>query len=173
MGTSDGRIHRTNDALAGSVSWTEVGGSLPDDRITDIAVDPTDADRVYVTRGAFGASRLYRSTTGGTIWTGVGAGLPNVPANSVAVDPLDPLQVFVATDVGVFASSDGGDTFTVAMNGFPLGSVVTDLEIDDDPHVLTAGTYGRGAWQTLLGGTPVFADGFESGDSSAWSTATP
>ncbi|RLE32820.1 MAG: hypothetical protein DRJ61_08645 [Acidobacteria bacterium] len=173
VGTSDGRIHRTNDALAASVVWTEVGGSLPGDQITDIITDPTNANRVYATRGAFGASRLYRSTVGGTLWAEVGDGLPNVPANSVAVDPLDPQQVFVATDVGVFASSDGGNTFTVAMNGFPLGSVVTDLEIDDDPHILTAGTYGRGAWQTLLGNTPLFTDGFESGDTTAWSFATP
>ena len=98
---------------------------------------------------------------------------PRWPANSVAVDPLSPQNVFVATDVGVFASSNGGTTFTVAMNGFPQGSVVTDLEIDDDPHVLTAGTYGRGAWQTLLGNTPIFADGFESGATTAWSIAVP
>ena len=84
--------------------------------------------------------------------------------------------VFLSCTVGqgLFESLDGGDTFTAAMSGFPLGSVVIDLEIDDDPHVLVAGTYGRGAWQADLDlEPPLFADGFESGDTSAWSATVP
>jgi hypothetical protein len=76
-------------------------------------------------------------------------------------------------DVGVFESFDGGTTFSAAMSGFPLGAVVTDLEIDDEPHVLSAGTYGRGAWQVDLAAGAIFIDGFESGDSTAWSQAAP
>ncbi len=41
------------------------------------------------------------------------------------------------------------------MNGMPLGNVVTDLEIDDSPYVLTAGSYGRGAWQISLISAPL------------------
>ena len=79
--------------------------------------------------------------------------------------------MFVGTDVGVFVSFDQGTTFEPLAVGMPLGAVVTDLEVDDDPHVLTAGTYGRGAWQLELSPPVLFADGFESGDVSAWSTA--
>ena len=94
-------------------------------------------------------------------------------ANSVVIDPADSARIFVGMDVGVFESTDGGDSFTAAMSGFPLGTVVTDLEIDDDPHVLTAGTYGRGAWQVDLDVQMLFTDGFESGDTSAWSLTVP
>ena len=45
--------------------------------------------------------------------------------------------------------------------GLPLGAVVTDLEVDDQPHRLTAGTYGRGAWQLDLDRIELFSDGFE------------
>ena len=65
-------------------------------------------------------------------------------------------------------SIDGGDTVVAAMDGLPLGAVITDLEIDGEPHVLTAGTYGRGAWQAALSPLPLFADGFETGDTSRW-----
>ena len=109
---------------------------------------------MFVTRGAFNLSRLYRSTTGGTTWTAVGAGLPNVPANAVAIDPLEPTRVFVGTDVGVYESMDGGDNFLPFSAGLPLGLVVTDLEVDDAPHVLVAGTYGRGAFRVNLELTP-------------------
>jgi hypothetical protein len=84
----------------------------------------------------------------------VGTGLPNVPANAVAVDPLDGNRIFVGTDVGIYESTNGGDTFLPFSEGMPLGVVVTDLEIAASPHVLLAGTYGRGAFLVNLLATP-------------------
>ncbi len=149
-GSSDGNIYRTDNALDATPTWTNVKGNYPGGNITDIAVDPADTNRVFITRGAFGASRLYYSTTGGTTWTAIGGGLSDVPANAVAIDPVDNDRIFVGTDVGVFESTDGGTTFNSMMLGFPLATVVTDLEISETPHVLTAGTYGRGAWRIDL-----------------------
>ena len=129
--------------------------NYPGGWVSDIAVDPRDPERVYVTRGAFNLSRLYRSTNGGKVWTAVGAGLPNVPANAVAVDPSDPRRVFVGTDIGVYESQDYGANFLPFMEGMPLGTVVTDLEIDDAPYYLLAGTYGRGALRVDLVAVPA------------------
>jgi len=149
-GFDNGRILRTSDAIISSVALTDVTGDYPGGVVSDIAVDPTSQQRVFATRSAFGGNKLYRSTTGGTTWTAAGSGLPDVPANSVAIDPVNRQRVFVATDVGVFVSEDNGDTFVPQMTGLPQGTVVMDLEADDSPHVLTAGTYGRGAWQLPL-----------------------
>ncbi len=154
VGTSSGAIHATVDAAAASVTWTNVTGNYPGGNVSDVAMTPGSRLRVFVTRAAFGGNKLFRSTSGGTTWAAVGAGLPNVPANSVAIDPLNINRVFVGTDVGVYESTDGGDTFVPFSAGLPLGLVVTDLEVDDVPHVLVAGTYGRGAWKVnLTGGT--------------------
>jgi photosystem II stability/assembly factor-like uncharacterized protein len=162
------------DALASSPVWVEVTGDYPGGLVADLAVDPADPKRVYLVRGEFGASQVYRSTSGGVTWKAGGAGVPDAPANAVAVDPADGRRVFVGSDVGVFESLDGGDTFAALMTGLPLGVVVTDLEVTGDPPVLTAGTYGRGAWQAdLMLVDLIFADGFESGDTSAWSASTP
>lgn len=151
-GTQDGRIHRSPDAMAASPIFEEITSNYPGGNVSDVAVDPTNVDRLYVTRAAFGLNKLYRTSNGGTTWDPVGNGLPDVPANSVAIDPLDGNRVFVGNDIGVFLSTNAGDSFLPFMNGMPLGAVVTDLEIDDDPYVLTAGTYGRGAWQFPLSG---------------------
>ncbi|NMO13946.1 PKD domain-containing protein [Pyxidicoccus fallax] len=155
VGTSTGAIHATADAAAATVTWTNVTGNYPGGNVSDVAMTPGNRLRVFVTRAAFGGNKLFRSTTGGTTWAAVGAGLPNVPANSVAIDPVDTNRVFVGTDVGVYESTDGGDSFIPFSAGLPLGLVVMDLEVDDSPHVLVAGTYGRGAWKVnLTSGAP-------------------
>lgn len=153
VGTSAGKIFFSADAGIASPVFSDVTGNYSGGRVSDIAMDPVNAQRVFLTRAGFGAARLYRSTSGGTSWTAVGNGLPNVPANAVAIDPLDANRIFVGTDIGVYQSTDGGDNFTAFSAGLPLGLVVTDLEIDDLPHVLTAGTYSRGAWRLILNGS--------------------
>jgi hypothetical protein len=159
VGTSAGAIARSLDVTALAPRWSKVTGNYPGGWVSDIAVDPLDPNRVYATRGAFNLGRLYRSTTGGITWTAVGTGLPNVPANAVAVDPSDARRVFVGTDIGVYESGDHGETFQPFMEGMPLGTVVTDLEIDDAPYVLVAGTYGRGAMRVDLVPLPSAAAG--------------
>jgi PKD repeat protein len=175
VGTDGGRIYRSADAGVPLPVFDNVTGNYPGGRVSDIAIDPHDAQRVFITREGFNASRLYRSVSGGTTWDAVGAGLPNVPANSVAIDPLNANRIFVATDIGVYESMDGGDTFTAFSTGLPLGLVVVDLEIDDAPHVLTAGTYSRGAWRIVLDGgasnMPPTAD-FDVGVSDLVATFT-
>ncbi len=153
IGTRNGKIWASPDAGIPSPVFIDVTGDYPGGRVSDVAMDPADPRIVFVTRGDFGASRLYRSTTGGGTWAAVGAGLPNVPANSVAIDPLDSTRIFVATDVGIYESTDSGDNFVAFSAGLPLGIVVSDLEIDDYPHVLTAASYSRGAWRVLLAGS--------------------
>ena len=153
VGTSDGKIWSSPDAGIPLPVFSDVTGNYSGGRVSDVATDSLDPQRVFITRSGFNASRLYRSTTGGGNWTAVGAGLPNVPATSVAIDPLDSTRLFVATDVGIYESTDSGDHFTEFSAGLPLGIVVSDLEIDDYPHVLTAGTYSRGAWRVLLAGS--------------------
>jgi hypothetical protein len=162
-GTSgNGRVQRTDAGLDPSPAWSDVTGNFPVGNVSDIAADPGNPLRVFATRGNFGNSKLWRSTTGGTTWTGVGVGLPNVPANSVAIDPANTSRIFVGTDIGVYQSLDSGDTFLPLMNGMPLGNVVTDLEVDNIPHALVAGSYGRGAWwlDLDLPWDLIFRDGF-------------
>jgi hypothetical protein len=160
-GTSNGRIATTPDVLAATPVWTDITSGYPGGNVSDIAVDLHDETRLFVTRSVFAAPQLLGSA-GGATWTALGAGLPGLPANAVAIDPLDGQRIFVGTDIGVYASADGGATFEPFMAGLPLGMVVTDLEISAEPHVLIAATYGRGAWKAALAGSDViFRDGFD------------
>jgi hypothetical protein len=147
-GTDSGKIYYTANGASSQV--VDVSGSLPSGRISDVAIDPTNGSRAFLTRASFSGATLYRTTSGGGTWAAVGAGLPNIPANTVVIDPRNLQRVFVGTDIGVYESTDNGANFAPFSDGMPAGLVISDLEIDDSPHVLTAGTYGRGAWQTTL-----------------------
>src|SRR5262249_20399545 len=80
--------------------------------ISSITFDPNNEHRAYATYSTFGGAHVWRSDDGGENWTAIdGKGenaLPDVPAHSLAVDPKDPSRIFVGTDLGVFASTDGG-----------------------------------------------------------------
>jgi hypothetical protein len=143
-GTDDGRVWRSTNA---ATSWTNITSGLPARSINDIAGDPSNGERVFVVVGGFGTSHLWEKTGDGP-WIARGDGLPNVPANTVLL--LTANDVLVGTDVGVFRSQDGGRTFVPFMEGLPEGLVVTDLKFDMPTNRLTAGTYGRGAWQVAV-----------------------
>jgi photosystem II stability/assembly factor-like uncharacterized protein len=141
VGTSDGRVWRST---TGGTSFTHLPG-LPVRAINDVALDPQDDGRVLAVVGGFGTAHLWEWT--GSEWGALGEGLPDVPANTVLMRSGS--DVFVGVDTGVFRSLDGGRTFVPFMEGLPAGVVVTDLKLGPS-GILTAGTYGRGAWQVQL-----------------------
>ena len=153
VGTAAGKVFYSSNAGVAGASLSNVTGNLAAGRVSDIAIDPNNNSRVFVTRSNFAGSHLYRSMTGGNTWNAVGAGLPAVPAHTVAIDPLNTQRIFVGTDIGAYESNDGGDNFVPFNTGLPLGVIVQDLEISGSPHVMVAGTYGRGAWKVTLSGS--------------------
>jgi hypothetical protein len=143
--SGSGKVWRTTD---GAANWTDITTGLPARAVNDVASDPTDPDRAFAVVGGFNTSHVWEWTAAGG-WTEHSNGLPNVPHNSVLM--ISSVEIVVATDTGEFRSVDGGETFEPFMDGLPQGTVVTDLKYNLVQNVLTAGTYGRGAWQTALG----------------------
>ena len=144
VGASNGRTWRTENS---GTDWTNITDGLPAGHsVNDLASDPTNPDRAFAVVSGFNVDHLWEWNEGQG-WASRGAGLPNVPANSIVATGAD--EMFVGTDTGVFRSADGGQNFTPFMDGMPQGTVVTDLKLDL-PDLITAGTYGRGAWQIRI-----------------------
>jgi hypothetical protein len=144
-GTTNGRVWRTLD---GGDNWSEITSGLPSRTINDVAADPENPDRAFAVVGGFGTAHVWEWTAAGG-WVPRDVGLPDVPANTVLM--RSSRNIFVGTDVGMFRSIDHGATFEPYMEGLPQGLVVTDLRYDAALDMLTAGTYGRGAWQVTVG----------------------
>jgi hypothetical protein len=159
VGLSNGGIQQTTDVRASSPTWTAgqmASGPLPARTVTDLWVNPNDSQEAFATLSGFGSSHLLH-TTNGITWTDATGNLPNAPANAVAVDSSGAFPIlYVASDVGIFASADDGDTWVNASTNLPPTAVV-DLLLDSATGTLIAATHGRGAYTASLAQAPPFA----------------
>jgi photosystem II stability/assembly factor-like uncharacterized protein len=137
----DRGLYRTTD---GGANWTRVlAGANSTTGASDVALDPADPNRIYVTMwdhqrmpgsrryGGVG-SGLFRSTDGGASFTRLGSTLPasgtNVGRMGVAVAKSDANRVYAiaanATGnfLGFWTSTNRGDTWTQITNTSALNS---------------------------------------------------
>ena len=175
-GTMPAWTNLTANRVSNDTSAMNVNGM----DISSIYIDPHDptGKTVYVTVEGMpsltqAAQAIYGSSDGGATWANLTDNLPLAPASSVVVDPQSASTVYVATDAGVYFTSQVGscaqassDCWTFFGSGLPAAPVVSliALPATDTQQVLIAGTYGRGIWQTPL---------WSSGVSLTSATASP
>jgi photosystem II stability/assembly factor-like uncharacterized protein len=128
-------------------SWINVTGNLPDRYYHDININPNDPDEVIVALGGFGTDHCYRTTDAGQTWTSIGAGLPDVPANNVLMDPLAPNNIYLANDLGVYVSVNGGLNWQPYANNLPEAVMAMDLSYSPSNRKIRLATHGNGAWE--------------------------
>ena len=134
-------IYKTRDE--GS-TWEKITGGMSHSRVIAIAIDPTSPAVVYAgTKG----DAVYKSYDGGQRWVGKNNGLEDVTmtsvVNQIVFDPMNANHVFAATTMGIFESSDGGDTWKRRMEGMTEVLMVVTVAIDPvTPQIMYAGTSG-------------------------------
>ncbi len=108
------------------------------------------------------AGGVYRLASGvGATWTAAGTGPGGVapgPFYAFAFHPTDPLKAWAGTYSKVYATADGGATWTAQVLN---GSTVYDLAVDGTSATpaLYAATYGSGVWRSPDGGATWAATG--------------
>jgi hypothetical protein len=120
--------------------------------VTSLAVDPTDADALYLVGVAPGGrpiAGIERSQDGGKTWILRGDAQEGLTsARALLVDPRAPQRLLVATDQnGVFASDDRGDSWRSrpGLEGLRIWSLALD-EATGFVHAATS----DGVWKTAL-----------------------
>jgi photosystem II stability/assembly factor-like uncharacterized protein len=142
VGLNDGNVKVTRDS---GTTWTTAITGLPNRTITQIVIDESDPATAYLTNSGFGSPHVWRTTDGGVSWGSISGDLPNAPANALALIPRSK-DLYVGTDVGVFRSINGGNTWVPFMEGFPNVAVFS-LVFNDRTRKLVAATHGRGMFQ--------------------------
>lgn len=137
----------------GGRTWINITANLPDRFPTDLAVDPTNDAIVYVTFSGFGAAHLFKSDNGGATWQDIGATLPDVPTSAVVIDPLFRDHLYIGNDIGVYVSTDGGQSWQEFSEGLPEAIIAFDLSISPLNRKLRVATHGHGVFERdLIGG---------------------
>lgn len=141
-------------SLDGGVSWTNVSGTaVPNRYPTDLFANPYKAKEIYATFGGFGAAHVLKSTDAGNTWINITGNLPDVPHQSVMVDPLYPNNVYAGNDLGVYASTNGGQTWGEYRTGMPY-AIVFDIAYVPVSRKIRALTHGSGIWERKLSANP-------------------
>ena len=156
VGNSNGGVWRTSDSGA---NWTRARTN-DGTRIAAISTRPGDPLTAVVVRNASSGQRVLR-TTNALNWTSLTGTLPSgVTAKALAVDwDRGVPSLFVGSGAGVYASFNGGAAWIKSGPDLPNVNI-GQLEINRARRTIAAGTYGRGAWRSVL---PNRADLDQSG----------
>lgn len=170
VGFTNGRVEKSSFDGA-NYNWTrldENGVGLPDRYVTDIAINPNNSNQVFITLGGYNNDNVWYTDDGGTTWINRSGTAPNnLPAlqvNTVRFHPSNSNWVYIGTDLGVFASEDKGQNWSVvtntnAENGNegPVNTEVSELIWQGD-EFLIAVTHGRGMYRTAGPPYKIYVD---------------
>ncbi|WP_420386994.1 WD40/YVTN/BNR-like repeat-containing protein [Roseivirga sp.] len=147
VGTDDGNVQMTRD---GGKNWTNLNANIPNNPkywVTRVEASAHYPGTAYV---AFNGMRrddftsyLYKTTDWGKTWTSIAAGIPPAGVNVIREDHKNPNLLFVGTELGTFASIDGGKNWTKFMTGMPTNPAY-DMIIHPRENELVVATHGRG-----------------------------
>ena len=108
-GSDDGQVYVTKN---GGTSWQKITTGLPVLWTMFVKTDRTNPEIAYVGfsgyRYGFTDADIYKTTNAGTTWTRISNDLPQVPVDDLEIDPTDPNTLYLATDIGVYYSTNGG-----------------------------------------------------------------
>ncbi|MGC2237952.1 MAG: FG-GAP-like repeat-containing protein [Pyrinomonadaceae bacterium] len=144
-GSSQGRAMVSTN---GGANWTNINVGLPTRFIKSIIVSPTDSNTAFLTVSGYGTGHVFKTVNGGTSWTDISGNLPDIPTNTIMFDPLNASTLYVGTDIGVFRSTVGGNTWETFNMGLPP-TIVTELDSQSSGLIQVA-TYGRGMYELVV-----------------------
>jgi len=151
VGTDDGNLQFTTDA---GTNWTNVSANVAASGIasqawvSSIELSKFDRNLVYVTleNHMYGDHRTFlaKSSDGGKTWNRLNSAVFTGFAHKIKEDTENRNLLFLGTEMGLFASLDGGSNWFRMKNKIPEYSLVRDIQIHPRTHDLIVATHGRG-----------------------------
>ena len=182
VATSDGKVFATatgSSSLADTAftAPANLNGSTTTKYVARAVIDPNNQNTAYVTLAYFTnpatEGQVWKTTNlnaGPPTWTSVSSGIPNVPVNAFVVDPANSSNLFAGTDIGVFASTNGGTNWAPYGTGLPVAAVF-DMAIarpNTAGEILRIATHGRGMWEIPLTAVGTDTVGLYNPDAGAF-----
>jgi hypothetical protein len=166
VGHNNGEIYCTTNGTNASPTWTLVTAS-PARYVMRITVDPSNPNRVFTAYGGYSSPNVYELTDATQVCkasptaTPRHNNLPVAPVRSVVRHPTNPSWLYAGTEVGVFASTNGGVSWSTNNDG--PGNIPVDELFWLNPSTLVAATHGRGMFKAVVAsGTLQFSTASQS-----------
>ncbi len=150
-GTDDGNLQYTSDA---GKTWINVAANYAKAGIPSqtwiSSIEPSQFDKriVYATfdNHMYGDHKTYvaRSIDMGKTWTLLSSSEFTGFAHKIKEDPLNKDLLFLGTEMGLFATLDGGQNWFRMKNKIPEYVLARDIQIHPRTHDLIIATHGRG-----------------------------
>lgn len=158
LGTNNSQVHKiVNFGEAGQVRT--VIGTFPAGSVSSISIGVSE-NELLVTLSNYGIKSVYYTNNGGTTWVSKDEpayGLPDIPIRYGIFNPLNRKQVLLATELGVWSSTD----ITVANPGWGVTNVglanvsCYQLVVRSADNTVAVATHGRGIYTTKLTSCPT------------------
>lgn len=167
-------------SIPSGISITDLGFSSGGRSITSVRLDPNDQNRALITIGNYsGTSRVFigNNMLGTSTFTNVTNNLPNIPVYDGLITYHNTNTFFIATDLGVYATDDGGATWTAQTNPTNKFPKVATFSLRQyyfpykNRGAIYAGTHGRGFFECTQYVTNISS--FEANKKSNGLTAYP
>ncbi len=150
FGTNSGKVVQVDNANSASPTATNITGSgMSAASILCIAVGTNDSNllAVFPNYGVSGHVWVTSTKGGSSGWTNITGNLPDIPVRWAMFYPDDNTKAIIATEMGVYETSDinGSSTVWTRDASFPI--VRTDmLKYRKSDGTVAAATHGRGLW---------------------------
>ncbi|MCB9039806.1 MAG: hypothetical protein H6557_24570 [Lewinellaceae bacterium] len=159
LGDGSGRLYRIDDADQGDAVSTIQLRPASSGAISSVDIELGNPDHLLVTLSNYGIASIYESKDGGAAWQPCEGNLPDMPVRWGMFNPNDASQAIIATELGVWATSqlNGNQTEWVPPApgvGMPL-TRTTMLQARRSDKVVLAATYGRGLWTSDVFSAPL------------------
>ncbi|WP_109853030.1 fibronectin type III domain-containing protein [Aquimarina sp. AU58] len=149
VGTASGGLLRLTNVGFGAANWAEINtpfvGSVSSVRLGATAND------IMVTIHNYGVTSVWYSSDAGVNWSNKEGDLPDIPVRDILQNPLDRTEVIVATQLGVWVTTNfdaANPNWVRSQNGMSDASVTSfdywEINGDQNNNTIIASTYGRG-----------------------------
>ncbi|MEJ2054320.1 MAG: T9SS type A sorting domain-containing protein, partial [Calditrichaceae bacterium] len=116
---------------------------VPKARLTGMETHPDNPACALITFGISGYGKIFRTTDLGSSWEDITHNLPDVPVHCALIMPYNTNEIWIGTDIGIFISTNNGQSWSYAGNGLPAVSVRRLKIVNQE---IIAVTHGRGIW---------------------------
>lgn len=148
IGNGSGKLFKITNAHSTSPTITNItGSSFPSSSISCIEIGATD-NELLVTFSNYGVNSVWYSSNGGSSWVNKEGNLPDMPVRFALFNPRNRAEVILATEVGIWATSNIAATspsWSASNQG--MANVRVDmLQYRTSDSTVMASTHGRGVY---------------------------